>query len=74
MFSLSSSATGQPAGFHLIGAATTSAITDSGGVAGMFVADTIVTYVHYCIVGDYLLYIAPRPAIHGECHGSVGVT
>ena len=40
-----SSATGQPAGFHLIGATIASAITDSGGVAGMFAADTIVTYI-----------------------------
>jgi hypothetical protein len=41
-----SSATGQPAGFHLIGATITSAITDSGGVAGMFAADTIVMRNH----------------------------
>ena len=39
------SATGQPAGFHLIGATITSVITDTGGVAGMFAADTIVTYI-----------------------------
>lgn len=40
-----SSATGQPAGFHLIGSTIVSAITDSGGVTGMFAADTIVTYI-----------------------------
>ena len=40
-----SSATGQPAGFHLIGATITSGVTDSGGVATMFAADTIVTYI-----------------------------